>query len=290
MNRAICAFWVLTQTVSLPSAHRAAAARPSSGTGASRWFVMTCSTTTSQPSKAALSAGVPVDTATFDPAGGNSSDSPASAAVDAYHRGQRLVVHADQLGGVLALVAVVGDHHRDRLADEAHPVDREQRLGPVAAKRQRRAFGAGQAAVGRRRRQIVQVGGGQHGYDSRRLARRRDIDAGDQRVRDRAAHERDPGGLGQFRLSQVIDVGAAGRQQPRDPRSAPLWCLGCSIWVSAFRCVSSRGRRPKWVPTDGLVRGPLSIAALAVRWQPCAPAPTVNFPPRKVQTAHVAGR
>ena len=40
MNRAICAFWVLTQTVSLPSAHRAAVARPSSGTGASRWFMM----------------------------------------------------------------------------------------------------------------------------------------------------------------------------------------------------------------------------------------------------------
>ena len=99
--------------------------------------MITCSTTTSQASKAALSAGVPVDTATFDPAAGNSSDSPASALSEADHRGQLLVVHADQLGGVLALVAVVGDHHRDRLADEADPVHREQRLGPVAAERQR---------------------------------------------------------------------------------------------------------------------------------------------------------
>ena len=38
MNREICAFCVLTQTVSLPSAQRAATARPSSGTGASRWL------------------------------------------------------------------------------------------------------------------------------------------------------------------------------------------------------------------------------------------------------------
>ena len=37
-SRASCAFWVLAHTVSRPSAQRAAAARTSSGTGATRWF------------------------------------------------------------------------------------------------------------------------------------------------------------------------------------------------------------------------------------------------------------
>ena len=41
---------------------------------------------------------------------------------------QRLVVDLDQLAGVLGDVARVGDHHRDRLADMAHPVDREGKI------------------------------------------------------------------------------------------------------------------------------------------------------------------
>ena len=80
MNREICAFWVLTQAVSLPSSQVAAAARPSIGTGASRWFSMVCSTTTSQPSKALSSAGAPPLIATLVSAAGNSSVLPASAA------------------------------------------------------------------------------------------------------------------------------------------------------------------------------------------------------------------
>ena len=79
-NREICAFCVLTQTVSLPSAQRAATARPSSGTGATRWLEMVRSTTTSQLPNAAGSAGVLAVRATLDPASGNSSDSFASAA------------------------------------------------------------------------------------------------------------------------------------------------------------------------------------------------------------------
>ena len=77
MKRLIWAFWVLTHTVSLPSTHMAAAARPSMGTGATRWFTMSRETTTSQPSNAVSPAGWA--TATFDPASGNSSVDPASA-------------------------------------------------------------------------------------------------------------------------------------------------------------------------------------------------------------------
>ena len=77
-KRPICAFWVLTQTVSLPSTQQAAVARPSMGTGASRWLTIARSTTTSQPSNAAPSAGLPFVTGTFDPASGNSSVCPAS--------------------------------------------------------------------------------------------------------------------------------------------------------------------------------------------------------------------
>ena len=78
MNRLICAFCVLTQTVSLPSAQFAAAARPSSGTGASRWLTMSWRTTASQPSNTLSSAAAPIATATFDPVSGN-SNVPVSA-------------------------------------------------------------------------------------------------------------------------------------------------------------------------------------------------------------------
>ena len=78
MNRLICAFCVLTQTVSLPSTQLAAVARPSIGTGATRWFTISRSTTTSQPSNAKSPAGWA--TGTFEPASGNSSVPPASAA------------------------------------------------------------------------------------------------------------------------------------------------------------------------------------------------------------------
>ncbi len=55
VSRVICAFWVLHQTVSRSSAQAAAPARPSSGTGATRWFTIARSITTSQPAKLASS-------------------------------------------------------------------------------------------------------------------------------------------------------------------------------------------------------------------------------------------
>ncbi len=110
-----------------------------------------------------------------------------------YHRGQRLVVHADQVGGVLALVAAVGDHHRDRLADEAHRVRGQQRLGPRAAQ-WHRAFAAAYLAAVRRRRQVVHVADGQHGDHAGLLAGLLGVDTGDARMRDRAADEGDTRG------------------------------------------------------------------------------------------------
>ena len=105
------------------------------------------------------------------------------------HHRQRLVVHGDQVGCVLALVAAIGNHHRDRLADEPHRVDRQQGLGPRAAERRRAAVPL--AGARRRRGQVVHVGDGQHGDHAGLGEGRAGVDAGDARMGHRAAHERD---------------------------------------------------------------------------------------------------
>ena len=67
--------------------------------------------------------------------------------------GQRVVLDVDELGGVLALVAGVGEHHRDRFADEAHRRRGQQRLPHlVRVHRQWRCLA----------RQVGEVGGGEH--------------------------------------------------------------------------------------------------------------------------------
>ncbi len=78
-SRASCAFWVLAHSVSRPSAQRAAAARPSSGSGASRWLGNVRRTTTSQPSNAPGGAGSPPERITLESVPSNSSVPPASA-------------------------------------------------------------------------------------------------------------------------------------------------------------------------------------------------------------------
>ena len=79
--RASCGFWVLDQMVRRSPVQAAAIARGSSGTGASRWFTMVRSMTTSQASKAASShsPAVPVPRMLLS-VPGNSSVSPVSAA------------------------------------------------------------------------------------------------------------------------------------------------------------------------------------------------------------------
>ena len=78
--RASCAFWVLDQIVSRSPVQAAAIARGSSGTGASRWFTIVRSSTTSQPSKLASSPSpaVPVPRMLLS-VPGNSSVSPVRA-------------------------------------------------------------------------------------------------------------------------------------------------------------------------------------------------------------------
>jgi hypothetical protein len=48
--------------------------------------------------------------------------------VGRHHRRQFVHLDDDALGGVLGPVGVVGEHHRERLADVAHPATPEQRL------------------------------------------------------------------------------------------------------------------------------------------------------------------
>ena len=80
--RAIWAFCVDSQIVSLPSSPQAhAAPRTSSGAGASRWLITVCVTTASQPSKIESSnAAAPLTWTTLLSVPSKSSVSPASAA------------------------------------------------------------------------------------------------------------------------------------------------------------------------------------------------------------------
>ena len=81
MNRLICAFCELAQTVSLPFSYEAAVARPSIGRQATRWLTMSCSTTTSHASNGVSSVDTGFCTAMLVPAAGNSRVWSATAAV-----------------------------------------------------------------------------------------------------------------------------------------------------------------------------------------------------------------
>ena len=45
---------------------------------------------------------------------------------------QQLVFDVDQLAGILGDITAIGDYHRDRLTDIAHPIDRESGNRPPA--------------------------------------------------------------------------------------------------------------------------------------------------------------
>ena len=92
---------------------------------------------------------------TLVPASGNSSTSPVNAGLGVDHDRQRLVVDDDELGGVLALVALLGHDDGDRLADEADDVVGEERAGHRGREHEE---------VERHRRGEVEVGGGEHAH------------------------------------------------------------------------------------------------------------------------------
>ena len=97
-----------------------------------------------------------------------------AAALRSRTTGQRVVVDLDQVGGVLALVGVLGEDGGDRLADEPHHVDGQEgphhrRVGPAEQQRGRQ----------------VDVGSGEHGDDAGCGAGRLDVDRLDPGVRER---------------------------------------------------------------------------------------------------------
>ena len=88
-------------------------------------------------------------------------------------RRQRLVVDVDELGRVLGEIAALGDHERDRVADEADLALGERRARRLRAPRPDRRVPLLLHAG-------VQVGGGEHEPHARRGERRRRVDPADR--------------------------------------------------------------------------------------------------------------
>ncbi len=119
------------------------------------------------------------------------------------HARQRLVVDDNEVGGVGAHRAVLGDDRHDGLADVAHRPDGDDR----AAHR----LGVGRIGV-RDGSQLGEVVGGEDAEHARcRLGGRR-VDRLDRRVGVRRAHVGEPGRPGKV---EVLDVRPAGGQQAR---------------------------------------------------------------------------
>jgi hypothetical protein len=119
-----------------------------------------------------------------------------------HDRGQFVVVDVHQVRGVLALVPLLGDHHRQRLADVPDHVAGEQRLAHLSVDHARHRRG-GRAEIG-------QVMAGERGDYPGRLERGADVDGPDPRVRRRRPDEVDVAGAGQ---AQIVGVDAAGGQE-----------------------------------------------------------------------------
>ena len=108
------------------------------------------------------------------------------------HRRQFFEVQPDRFGRVLGLVAGLGDDDRDRLADMAHLVVRQERLlrieefvlddrGPFARHRD--------LALGHRRQQLQQIGAIERQHDAGHRGGARKVDRADAGMRRRAAHQ-----------------------------------------------------------------------------------------------------
>ncbi len=149
---------------------------------------------------------------------------------------QIFVVDRNQLRGVLRLGRRLGHHHRDRLADVACLVHREQRLPRVedAVLDGRFPFaGQRQLVVAHRRQRRPQLAAVEHQHHARRLLRARLVDRADARMRQRAAHEH---GVQHPRQLQVGDVlPPAAEQAVVFP---PQHRLPDELRHPAFRCAS----------------------------------------------------
>ena len=99
------------------------------------------------------------------------------------HDVERLEVGDDEVGGVLGRVRVLGDDDGDRLADVADGAVGEDGLQVRVERLVERA------EADRDPRERVEVGGGEHGVDAGRVARRCRVDAEHPRVGRRRAHD-----------------------------------------------------------------------------------------------------
>ena len=130
-SRAFCAFCVEHHRVTRPSSPQtAAAARVSSGAGGQPLvddlprdhdLAVVEQVLVERPCRSRSRRDVLV------PASANSSTSSAAAASQVDHGRQRVVVDLHQVGGVLALVGLLGEDGGDRLADEPHLVGGQER-------------------------------------------------------------------------------------------------------------------------------------------------------------------
>jgi hypothetical protein len=119
-----------------------------------------------------------------------------------HERLEGVEVDHDQVGGVLGEVAVVGDHERDRLADEADLAVGEGRHGCLLA--------PARVGVPELAHLGVEVGAGEHGVHAGRGEGLGGVDARDAGPGQRAAHE---AGVEHPRPHDVVDEGAPSGQQ-----------------------------------------------------------------------------
>ena len=116
------------------------------------------------------------------------------------HRGQQLVLHVDEVDGVLGDVPALRDHRGHGLAHMADAIGRDAVLGD------RRVGEAGQRA-----RLLGRLGAGHDQHHARQRFGPAGVDARDPRMRMRAAQHR---GMGHVRKDDVVDVLAPAGQEP----------------------------------------------------------------------------
>ena len=181
------------------------------------------------------------------------------------HGRKRLELDVDQVAGVLGDVPVLGDNDRDRIADEAHGVRRQDRSGrPDDATADRR--------VERRVLEGREVLVREHGMDAGQRTGRGEVERDDPTVRDVAAHERR---FQHARQRDVIDVATAPGEQAgvllachrladesaRVDRVRPVDRFHGQIqppWVTSTARSSSAGTRVSYDARYGSVASPVA--------------------------------